>query len=264
MNVQVKRGRPRKQVQDVSVKTVRMNSLNFDSRLFKPLKSKTKIDNWFSSNGGIMPGTMTAVVGDPGAGKTTVLLDVLSQLQKAGKKVLFISGEMNSIDMYGYVKRYPKFGKLDILFMSEYLDNDPFQVIETALSPGYDVVLVDSMMEIADQISSFSGGTNKGANSRLLTLFEQHNKGNNESNEYTAFLLIQQVTKSGGFAGSNKFKHMVSAMCHLKIDVREDRRYLYFSKNRRGGKNTKLYFNLSISKNVRYEEEAPLFQERGK
>jgi len=261
MSNQVKRGRPRKmQVvksqNSIAIKTVKMNDMSFNDNLFQPMKTKTKVDEFFSAEGGVMPGTLVAAVGDPGVGKTTVLLDVLADLQKQGKKVLFISGEMNAIDMVGYVRRYPKFGNLDILFMGDYLDTNPEQVVREALKPGYDVVLVDSMMEVADMIVGANGGTNKSANSMLLNMFEEQTRGLNDGNVNTAFLLIQQVTKSGGFAGSNKFKHMVTAMMHMKNSP--EGRYVYFSKNRRGGNANRLFFSLDAKNRVNYLYEAPL------
>lgn len=240
----------------LKITPVKMNDLEFQSELFEPMPTNTKIDDWLSSQGGIMPGTNTVVTGDPGVGKTTVLLDIISELQKQGKKVLFISGEMNAIDMYGYVKRYPKFGKLDILFMGEYADENPEVVINEALKPGYDVVLVDSMIEVADMFVDYNGGTNKGASTRLLSLFEKHNRALNDGKVHTAFLIVQQVTKSGGFAGSNKIKHMTTGMMHMKINT-DLTRYIYFSKNRRGGKQSKLYFDLNQRNSVEWlmEEE---------
>ncbi len=103
----------------MKVQTVKMESLKFDSSLFRPMKSGRVIDHHFSSEGGIMRGTNYAIVGDPGVGKTTVMMDILADMNKRGKKVLFVSGEMNSIDMYGYVSRCPKFGDLPILFMGD-------------------------------------------------------------------------------------------------------------------------------------------------
>ena len=88
MSNTVKRGRPRKVM---SIKTVKMNDLSFSKGLFKPMRTKTKVDEFFSSDKGVMPGTNIVVTGDPGVGKTTVLLDVLADLQKGGKKCLFIS-----------------------------------------------------------------------------------------------------------------------------------------------------------------------------
>ena len=106
----------------IKITTTKMNDLNFESNLFNPMKTGRKVDEFFSGDNGLMPGTNVIVTGDPGVGKTTVLLDVLGDLNKAGKKCLFISGEMNAIDMVGYVKRFPKFGNLPILFMGDYAD----------------------------------------------------------------------------------------------------------------------------------------------
>ena len=63
------------------------------------------------------------------------MLDVLADLQEKGQKCLFISGEMTSIDMFGYVKRYPKFGQLDILFMGDFIQKDPMVVLKSVLAP---------------------------------------------------------------------------------------------------------------------------------
>ena len=104
-----RRGRPSKKVINnnatFKVNTVKMNDLSFDDSLFQPLKTKTRIDGFLSNEGGLMPGTVTVFTGDPGVGKTTVLLDMLADMQASGKKCLFVSGEMNAIDMVGYVNR---------------------------------------------------------------------------------------------------------------------------------------------------------------
>ena len=88
----------------LKVNITRMNDLKFKKDLFNPLKTGRKIDEFFSGEHGIMPGTNTVITGDPGVGQTTVLLDILADLNNKGKRVLFVSGEMNQIDMVGYVK----------------------------------------------------------------------------------------------------------------------------------------------------------------
>ena len=235
----------------MNIKTVMMSDIKFDKQLFTPMKSGRVIDSHFSSEGGLMKGTNYAIVGDPGIGKTTVMLDMLADLQAKGQKVLFISGEMNQIDMYGYVKRFPKFGKLPILFMGDYCEDNALDVVNNILSEGWDVVLIDSMAEVQNAVVDTTKGwmSSKKAETELLNLFEKHNLGENDSNTNTSFLVIQQVTKGGEFAGSNRFKHMMTGMAHLKWTKEGDRTF-FFSKNRRGGDMSVRMFNLSTPNRV--------------
>ena len=252
---QAKRGRPTKKQNLPGVKVtkftpelVKMDDLSFNEDLFIPMKTGKKIDALLSSEGGLMKGTNFAFIGDPGVGKTTVMLDILADLQSKGQKVLFVSGEMNQIDMHGYVKRFPKFGQVPILFLGDYIEKDPVVILKSVLSEGYDAVLIDSMAEVCVNIVDFHGGTNKSAESKVLNLMEVHNKGGNRANKNTTFLIIQQVTKAGTFAGSNRFKHMLTGMCAMRFV--DNGRSLSFSKNRRGGQMDQLFFSLDQKNNV--------------
>ena len=238
-NLEVKRWKP---------ELVKMDELKFDENLFVPMKTGRKIDDLLSGEGGLMKGTNFAFIGDPGVGKSTVMLDVLSDLHKNGNKVLFISGEMTSIDMFGYVKRFPKFGKLPILFLGDYIEKDPIVILKSILSEGWDAVLIDSMAEVVTSVVDFHGGTSKSAETKILNILEKHNKAENKEKRNTAFMIIQQVTKSGNFAGSNRFKHMLTGMAEMRFD--ENGRCISFSKNRRGGQMDKLFFSLEQTENV--------------
>ena len=256
-----KRGRPTKARQinsnfNVELNLVKMNEVTFNDDLFIPIKTKTIVDSVLSTEGGVFPGTNTVVIGDPGVGKSTVLLDWVCNMQAQGKKVLFISGEMNDIDMYGYVKRFPKFGKLPIMFMQDYNDC-PKQAVEQVLNEGYDVVLMDSWAEVTSMVKDQMGWARNKVESWLLDLLEKHNKANNDANKNTAFVCIQQMTKQGEFAGSNRIKHMTTAMAALRFDGRgrDAERYLEFSKNRRGNCGDKIYFSLSRGGKVDYSFE---------
>ena len=229
----------------IKVTTVKMKDINFDPSLFRPMKSGRVIDAHFSSQKGLMKGTNYAIVGDPGIGKTTVMLDMLADLQRRGKKVLFISGEMNQIDMFGYVKRYPKFGNVPILFLGDHTEDNNLEVLENILEEGWYFVLIDSMAEVQNAVVDTHKGwmSSKKAETELLNLFERHNLGENDSEINTAFLVIQQVTKGGEFAGSNRFKHMMTGMAHMKW-TKEGERTFFFSKNRRGGDMSVRMFSL--------------------
>ena len=73
--------------------------------------------------------------------------------------------------------------------------------------------------------------------------------GENEEKVNTSFLVIQQVTKGGEFAGSNRFKHMMTGMAHMKWTKEGDRTF-FFSKNRRGGDMSMRMFNLSTPNRI--------------
>ena len=255
------RGRPTKVKQinsnfNVELNLVKMQDVKFNDDLFIPMKTKTIVDSLLSSEGGLFPGTNTVVIGDPGVGKSTVLLDWLANMQAQGKKVLFISGEMNDIDMYGYVKRFPKFGKLPIMFMQDYNDC-PKQAVEQVLKQGYDIVLMDSWAEVTAMVKDQMGWARNKVESWLLELLEKNNKANNNANKNTAFICIQQMTKAGEFAGSNRIKHMTTAMAALRFDGRgaDAERFLEFEKNRRGSVGDKVYFSLSRGGCVDYSFE---------
>ena len=92
----------------------------------------------------------------------------------------------------------------------------------------------------------------------LLSLIKQQNKAQNDRGVNTTFLTVQQVTKSGAFVGSNRLKHMITAMMELRLDnpknIYSDR-YITFSKHRRGDVGVKLYYNLSTTGDVDFDEE---------
>ena len=143
-----------------------------------------------------------------------------------------------------------------LLFMGDWIEHDPLVIIKSILSEGWDAVLIDSFAELAVAVVDFHGGTMKNAETKLLNLFEKHNKAENQSNRNTCFMIIQQVTKGGEFAGSNRFKHMITAMAHMKFV--EGGRAMWFSKNRRGGEMNKLHFSLDQRNHVGWLFTEPL------
>ena len=239
----------------IKPESVRMRDLTFDPSLFETMKTGKDIDDLLSSDGGFPRSTNFVLVGDPGVGKSTVSMDILSDLKANGNSVLFISGEMDRVDLYGYVKRYPKFGDLDILFLGEYIDSNPKDVIEEMLDRGYDAVLIDSFVEVQDTVKEATKMTSNATEKWLVDLMRRHNAGNNDRKSYTSFICIQQVTKEGVFVGSNKLKHNTTGMLELRFTP-DGRRYAMFTKNRRGNVNVKLFYDLASTGDVRYESES--------
>jgi len=230
----------------VVVTLTKLDDLEINDSLFIPMKTNTVFDKFVSTDGGFMPGTNIMAAGAPGVGKTTVLLDLLANQHEAGKKVLFISAEMSQIDMARYLKRFPRWGQLPILFLADYTDSCPQTVINQVLNEGYDLVLTDSYTEVNDTVKEACNLTRGKVEKWFLDLMIQHNKGGNKASIYTTFITILQLSKGGTFVGSNKLKHMTTSMMKLDWEGGENagRRYMEFSKNRCGSVNKKLYFTI--------------------
>jgi predicted ATP-dependent serine protease len=246
-----------KERKPLEINLIKISELDYDDAIFIPMKTGKSIDYMFSTEGGIYPATNYMVIGDPGIGKSTQTLDLLAQIQKVdpSKKVLFISGEMNQIDMYGYVKRYPSFGKIPTLFLCDYIDENPMEVLEQTFKQGWDLVLIDSFIEVQEAVQSSCSLTKTFAEKWLIDLMVQCNKGNNLEKRYTSFLAIQQVTKGGNFVGSNKLKHNTTGMIELRYSSEfSGDRYAKVTKNRRGFKYEKIYFSLDGNESVEYDQ----------
>lgn len=233
--------------------SVKMDDLTFDPKLFIPIKTGKSIDTLLSTAGGFPRATNFMMVGDPGVGKSTVAMDILSDLAAADASVLFISAEMDRVDLYGYVQRYPKFGSLDILFLGEYLDQNPKLILEHMLGKGYDIVLIDSFVEVQDTVKEALKLTSGATEKWLIDLMKSNNTGKNEKGIYTSFLCIQQVTKGGNFVGSNKLKHNTTGMMEVRFEE-DGSRYIMFEKNRRGEVNKRMFFDLSATGDVKYDD----------
>ena len=241
---------------------VKMKDVKFDKGLFINFMSGTILDRLLCSYQGLPKGVNYMVIGDPGVGKTTIILDMISNIQHRHPsiKILFISAEMNEIDLAIYVQRFPKFSELNILFVEADFNAEShcIQNIEDILQSGWDIIAIDSFYELQGIIKEEENLTLKKAESQLLSIIKKQNKAQNDRRVHTTFLTIQQVTKSGAFIGSNRLKHMITAMMELRLDnpknIYSDR-YVTFSKHRRGDVGVKLYYNLSQTGDVFYDKE---------
>lgn len=241
---------------------VKMRDVRFSPELFLNYRTGTILDELLCSYRGLPKGVNYMVIGDPGVGKTTIILDMLANIQSMhpSAKILFVSAEMNEIDLAIYVERYPKFQDLNILFLETTFDTDnkSWDTFQRVLAQGWDIVAIDSFYELQGIVKEEENVTLKKSESMLLSTIRQHNKAENERSVNTTFLTIQQVTKSGAFVGSNRLKHMITAMMELRLDNARNiysKRFVVFTKHRRGDVGVKLYYDLSTTGNVYYDEE---------
>jgi predicted ATP-dependent serine protease len=174
----------------------KLSDLLVDENMLKTNKTDLPVDSMFSHEGGLPVGTNIMCTGDPGVGKTTLLLHTLSNVQSRNEnlKCLFISAEMSKLQIFKYMKRFPMFSNIETLFTSDYLDCNMKDVIEQLLESGYDYILMDSIVEVLDSVKEDNGWSQSSAEKWLIELCVRHNEANNRDNRYTTFLLIQQVT----------------------------------------------------------------------
>ena len=262
MQVKKRRGRPRKQQNIKPIPSLidfknitTLGNLNIDKRMLEsmPTKSKT-VDEFLSHEQGIPCASNIMAIGDPGVGKTTVLLDILSKIEKTGRKCLFISGEMGEKQMFKYTQRFPQFENVKTLFLSNYLEFNTKDVVEQVMDMGFDLILIDSIAEVMGGVRDDNGWDRKTAESWLVENCTKQNKGNNKENKFTSFLLIQQVTKQGDAVGSNKLKHMTDATLEMRRESERDGGgiYMEFTKNRNGLVGKKLMLDLNTN-NIHYK-----------
>mgnify|MGYP003407909384 FL=1 len=243
---------------------VKMKDIQFEKGLFENWMTGKIMDELLCSYKGLPKGVNYMVIGDPGVGKTTIILDLLSDLSLYNSaNVLFVSAEMNEIDLAIYVQRFPKFQNLDILFVEGEFEQEPhscktLERLSKILGQGWDVVAIDSFYELQGIIKEEENITLKKAESLLLSLMKQQSKGVNDRSVNTTFLTIQQVTKSGAFVGSNRLKHSITAMMELRLENPKNiyaDRYAVFTKHRRGDVGVRLYYDLGATGDVFYNEE---------
>jgi predicted ATP-dependent serine protease len=138
---------------------------------------------------------------------------------------------MDEIGHFKYCRRMPNFKTVPTLFLKNYTETVR-ETMEYVLDQGYDVIAIDSIAEVIEMYKDTYRTTESAAELWFLNLQSRVKKGENKAKKYTSFINIQQVTKAGDFAGSNRLKHMTEAMCHIDRIKGSDARKVYFSKNR--------------------------------
>lgn len=232
-----------------------LDELHVDDGMLEVMMSNTTMDSFVSSECGFPHGTNIMISGDPGVGKTSVLLNYIADIKKySGKRVLFICAEMSKRMMLKYKKRFPKFGIIETMFPSDFEGQDLKQVYEKLFDNGYDLVLIDSVKELLSHIRQETKMTEAAADTWLADLCVKHNYGNNKLKKYTSFCLIQQVTKAGVMVGKNVLKHITDG--HLSLKRRKPKdgggSYMIWEKNRNGIAGVEFSYAIEESRIIYY------------
>lgn len=177
--------------------------------------------------GGIVPGSLILVGGDPGIGKSTLLLQVCRYIALDGRKVLYISGEESLKQIKLRAKRIGEFG--ETLFL---LCETNLAVIEETirhLQP--DITIIDSIQTMyQEEVSSAPGSVSQVR--EATNIFLQLAKGMGVS-----IFIVGHVTKEGTVAGPRVLEHMVDTVLYFEGDRHASYRILRGVKNRFGSTN---------------------------
>ncbi|MCR5452545.1 MAG: DNA repair protein RadA [Lachnospiraceae bacterium] len=185
--------------------------------------------------GGIVPGSMILVGGDPGIGKSTLLLQTAKELTSQDVDVLYVSGEESAAQIKLRAERMGKFNsrlklfpETDLSIIEEVIDKDKPQV-----------VVIDSIQTMmSEDVSSAPGSVSqvRESTSRLM----QISKGKN----ITVFV-VGHVTKEGVVAGPRVLEHMVDTVLYFEGERHASYRILRGVKNRFGSTNEIGVFEMS-------------------
>jgi len=177
--------------------------------------------------GGIMAGSLTLVGGDPGIGKSTLLLQVCRNLVNAGHKVLYISGEESLKQIKLRANRIGEFKDTMLLLCETNLE-----LVEDAIKQAQpEVVIIDSIQTMyQESVSSAPGSVSQVR--EATNIFLQLAKGMGIS-----IFIVGHVTKEGTVAGPRVLEHMVDTVLYFEGDRHASYRILRGVKNRFGSTN---------------------------
>ncbi len=177
------------------------------------------------AGGGFVPGSAVLIGGDPGIGKSTLLLQALAQMARKGHRVIYVSGEEAIAQVRLRAERL-KLQDSPLLLATETNVSDILATLEADGRPA--VTVIDSVQTMWSPIIEAAPGSVsqlKAASEALIRYAKQ--KG-------TAVLLVGHVTKEGQIAGPKVIEHMVDTVLYFEGDRGHQYRILRAVKNRFG------------------------------
>ena len=211
-----------KMVKNAEVVALKNIETDSEERIHTQIKELDRV-----LGGGIVPGSLVLVGGDPGIGKSTLLLQVCRKLCESKKQVLYISGEESLKQIKLRANRMGDF-KEDLYLLCETNLEVIRNIIETRKP---DMVVIDSIQTMySEEVSSAPGSVSQVRES--TNVFMQLAKGLGIS-----IFIVGHVTKEGTVAGPRVLEHMVDTVLYFEGDRHASYRILRGVKNRFGSTN---------------------------
>ena len=177
--------------------------------------------------GGLVPGSVLLVGGNPGAGKSTVLLQIMCNLSSNGKNALYVTGE-ESLQQVGMRAKRLDLPQENLKILSE---TNVEKICEAAQEHKPEIFVVDSIQVMhSNDVTSAPGSVSQVRESAAFLI--QYAKQTN-----TVLILVGHVTKEGNLAGPKVLEHMID--CFVMLEGGNDTKYriLRGQKNRFGAAN---------------------------
>ncbi|HEX2240556.1 MAG TPA: ATPase domain-containing protein [Actinomycetota bacterium] len=175
--------------------------------------------------GGLVPGEVLLLTGEPGIGKSTLVLQVLTRLRAAGLSVLLGTGEETVAQIAARAQRLSWRDAGDVAVTA---CSSTGTLAEVVAAGTYDVVAIDSVQTLRDESVDHGSGSVTQVRESVLRLAEAARRSG------TILLLIGHVTKDGSVAGPKILEHVVDAVVSLEGVRGEPLRFLRALKNRYG------------------------------
>jgi DNA repair protein RadA/Sms len=173
--------------------------------------------------GGLVPGALILLAGDPGVGKSTLMLQASARLADAGASVLYASGEESAAQVGLRARRLGLDSNL-VLFLAETEAERLIESLEAA-APG--VVIVDSIQTLSTHGAPAAGSVGAVRESAQMLMAWAKVRG-------VPVVLAGHVTKDGAIAGPKVLEHMVDVVLQMEGDPVSSYRILRCAKNRFG------------------------------
>lgn len=185
---------------------------------------------------GLVPGGAILVGGEPGIGKSTLLLQMAGAVASAGRTVLYVSGEESLHQIKARGQRLQALHD-NLLALATCQLEDVYPLLEDHCSPA--LLIVDSVQTLATQEAEGLPGNVSQVRAVATELVERCKKSN------TTLILVGHVTKEGGLAGPRLLEHLVDTVISLEGDRRLAYRLLRVLKNRFGPNQDLLLFQMA-------------------
>ncbi|MDR3090947.1 MAG: DNA repair protein RadA [Clostridiales bacterium] len=179
-------------------------------------------------NGGIVEGSLLLIGGEPGIGKSTLLLQVCDKLGKAGADTLYVSGEESARQIKLRADRL-SITTDGLSVLSENNLESILAVMENRHAAGKnDIILIDSIQTVySDESASQTGSVSQVRGAASLFMRAAKTRG-------TPVILVSHVTKDGGLAGPKILEHMVDTVLYFEGERHAGYRVIRSVKNRFG------------------------------